>query len=238
MATVEAPIELQPMTGTEKPGPTINIEAQNELAQRASNVIAKIKTITITDDEQYEYAGEVLKTAQLLKKDMLAFTKPHKDYWNKGKAAVMDVEHALVDPLDKVLDTFGRSMGKYQADLEQQRKIEREMVLAQQKAEMDASALEIAQGLEESGDSAGAQAVIEQAAKMQPEVNVESFAPHVRGTAKRTTWLFEIVDPELVPDKYWVINEQMIQAEVNACKENTNIPGVRVTSETKVSARV
>ena len=234
-----AAIELKPMTGNEKkPVLTINIEQREALSTQVIRQTVAVDTLKITCDEDYEIAAELLKDLKRLDKEIAEFFKPVVKAWHEGHKDVKAQENTLRDPLVKILDRLGKVMGKYQADLEQQRKIEREMVLAQQKAEMDASALEIAQGLEESGDSAGAQAVVEQAAKMQPEVNVESFAPHVRGTAKRTTWQFEIVNPDLVPDKYWVINEQMIQAEVNACKENTNIPGVRVTSETKVSARV
>lgn len=241
MTTVEAPIELKPMTGTRPTNiVTIDIAQKNALEVRVDRSKQQAATLTITNDEEYELRAEELKEVARLDKDIEKLFKPQNEFWHEGHKASKAEENALRDPLKKVKDIYRRGLGKYQADLEQQRRIEREMVLAQQKAEMDASALEIAQGLEESGDKQGAEAVIAQAAKMQPEVNVESFAPKVRGTATRTTWKYEVLDENLIPEKYWtrVLNDAMIQNEVEACKELTNIPGIRATSETKVSARV
>src|SRR5690606_37870114 len=147
-------------------------------------------------------------------------------------------EHTLRDPLKAILEKVGLAMGQFQDQCEKQRQIEREMLLAQQKAEMDASAMELAEGLAENGQVEATDAVRAQAAKMQPEVNCESFAPHVTGTAKRVDWKFEIVDASLIPREYLCPDEKKIGAIVKGFKDATNIPGVRVFSQTKVGARV
>lgn len=234
-----AAIELQPMTGAPtKPIVTIDLTQRDALSQQVIRQTVAVDTLTITSDEDYEIGADMLKDVRRLDKEIEEFFKPAVKAAHQAHKDVKADENLLRDPLKKLLDRLGRAMGKYQADLERQRQIEREMLLEQQRKEALASAHELAEGLAEAGDTEAAVAVLEQAEKLQPEVNCESIAPHVRGTAVLTTWKYEIVDADALPRKYLIPNESMIAAEVKACKENTNIPGVRAYAETKVSARV
>ncbi len=58
----------------------------------------------------------------------------------------------------------------------------------------------------------------------------------VAGTRNRTEWHFEVIDPKLVPDQYWMIDERAIRETVKALREKAmpgggyEIPGVRVWS--------
>lgn len=231
-------IELQPMTSARsKPIVTIDIEQRNALAHQTNRIAIQVKALEITSDEEYELAADALKDIAHLDKEIELLYKPANKYWSDGHKESKAGENELRDPLKKFKDIVGRAMGKYQADLERQRQIEREMLLEQQRAAALASAAELAEGLAENGDTEAAVAVLEQAEKIQPEVNCESVAPHVRGTAVLTTWKYEIVNLDELPRKYLIPNDVMIAAEVKACKENTVIPGVKVFSETKVSAR-
>jgi len=239
MATVEAPIELKPMTGNySKQIVTIDLTQRDALSQQVIRQTVQVDALAIGSDEEYENAADILKDVKRLDKEIEEFFKPAVKSAHQLHKDIKADENLLRDPLKKLLDKLGRSMGKYQADLERQRKIEREMLLEQQRKEAQAAAAELAEGLAENGDIEAAVGVLEQADKIQPEVNCESFAPKVRGTAVIETWKFEIVDVDALPRKYLMPNESMIAAEVKACKENTQIPGVRAYSETKVSARV
>lgn len=234
-----AAIELKPMTGNEpKALLTIDIEQRNALSQQVIRKTVDVKALTIGNDEDYEQAADLLKDCKRLDKDIEGFFKPHAKFWHDGHKDVKAQENLLRDPLKKLLDTLGRGMGAYQAECERQRQLEREMLLAQQKAEMDASAMELAEGLAENGQMEAAEGVLAQAAKMQPEVQCDSFAPKVRDTVVTTNWTFEVVDPALVPREYLCVDETKVRGVVKACKGETNIPGIRVFSETKVGARV
>ncbi len=211
--------------------------ATSVLEKRALIAQEEAIAIVVADDNDYESAAIKLRGVKALDKEIAEFFAPHVKRAHQAHKALKDSENALRDPLKKALDHIGRVMGKYQADLEQQRKLEREMLLAEQKRIMDESAMELAEGLAENGQVEAAEAVLEQAAKLQLEVNCESFALHVRGTAVMTSWKYEIVNEAELPRKYLIPNESMIAAEVRTCKDATVIPGVRVFSETKVGAR-
>lgn len=224
---------------------SITIGLSQALAQPVSSLEARANvyqerafSLDVSNDEEYEYAAEFLKEVKSLDKEISAFFAPHVQAAYKAHRQLKDTENALRAPLKKALDIVGRKAGLYQAELERQRRLEREMLLAEQKRAMDEAAMQLAEGLAENGQIEAAEGVLAQAAKLQPEVNCESFAPRVRGTAVLETWKFEIVDANAIPREYLCPDEAKIGAMVRTCKGETNIPGVRAYAETKVSARV
>jgi hypothetical protein len=64
---------------------------------------------------------------------------------------------------------------------------------------------------------------------------VKPVAPPVAGIKYRTVWKAEVMEPELVPDEYWVIDEKKVAAMARVLKDTACIPGVRVYSEEVVS---
>lgn len=65
---------------------------------------------------------------------------------------------------------------------------------------------------------------------------VASMAPKVKGVSTRKVWRFEITDKSLVPEQYKTIDEKKIGGVVKALKEDADIPGVRVYSESVMAA--
>jgi colicin import membrane protein len=58
------------------------------------------------------------------------------------------------------------------------------------------------------------------------DVKVQAAIPTVAGVPSRVNWRYRVVNANLVPDEYWVLNEQKIGADVRRDKEKTNIPGI------------
>ncbi len=56
------------------------------------------------------------------------------------------------------------------------------------------------------------------------------------GVSTRTIWKFRYTNVDLIPRKYWVIDSAALQAEVNANKGNTAIPGIEAYPDTSISA--
>ena len=56
------------------------------------------------------------------------------------------------------------------------------------------------------------------------------------GVSTRTTWKYEIIDPDAVPREYLVIDSAKIQTHVTAHKSQTSIPGVRAYPDTGIAA--
>lgn len=62
-------------------------------------------------------------------------------------------------------------------------------------------------------------------------------APKVKGISTRKKWTYEVVDLAKVPREYLQLNTVAVGGVVRALKGETNIPGIRVTSEDIMSAR-
>lgn len=81
--------------------------------------------------------------------------------------------------------------------------------------------------------AAAQQAALTQAASAQ-EVQraVAVLTPQApTGTAFRTSYRGEVVDPDQVPKDFWVIDQKKIDDAIKAAKGNITIPGVRVHVE-------
>jgi hypothetical protein len=64
-----------------------------------------------------------------------------------------------------------------------------------------------------------------EAIKVQPNLSA------VAGVPSRVNWRFRVVDRLQVPEQYWMLNEQMIGADVRRDKDKTNIPGIEIFCE-------
>ena len=58
------------------------------------------------------------------------------------------------------------------------------------------------------------------------DVKVQAAIPSVAGVPSRVNWRYRIIDESLIPDEYWMLNEQKIGADVRRDKEKTKIPGI------------
>ena len=61
-------------------------------------------------------------------------------------------------------------------------------------------------------------------------------APKVTGGASKTftVYNYELINPELVPAPYWVIDHASLLRDVRAAKDDCQIPGIRVTKTIEV----
>jgi len=91
------------------------------------------------------------------------------------------------------------------------------------------------EALRQRGAEKDAEVEVKVAQVVAPVVIVE--APKVTGVSGRQTWKWRAVDPALIPDKYWILNEQLINAEVRALKSQTRIPGIEAFAEDGLSVR-
>jgi hypothetical protein len=63
------------------------------------------------------------------------------------------------------------------------------------------------------------------------DVTVRPNIPTVSGVPSRVNWRFRITDDRLVPERFWIIDEQAIGAEVRRLKDKTQIEGIEVYCE-------
>ena len=120
----------------------------------------------------------------------------------------------------------------------EQRRIQEEKVAAEKRAEEEQERLhqeKLASEAAEREKTARAE-TLETRADDKMAAPVASAAPKVRGVVTKKVWKFEIVDKTKVPDQYKTIDEKKIRGVVNALKEGTDIPGVRVYWENAMAA--
>jgi len=205
--------------------------------------------LSVETNADYENAAEFLKRCKALEAEIRGVIDPMVDAAHKAHKAATTQRNKLLDPIQEAAKIIGRTMGTYMAKLEQARREEERRLREQRQREEEAKALELAAQLEaqasaarEAGKQVEAEMKTQQAETVintVPDVvvRVKSEAPKVSNTMTRETWRFEVTDAAAVPREFLTVNEQAIGAMVRTMKDKTNIPGVRVWSETSVTAR-
>jgi len=63
------------------------------------------------------------------------------------------------------------------------------------------------------------------------DVIVKPNLSSVAGVPSRVNWRFRITNPDLIPERYWVLDHQALGADVRRDKDKTNIPGIEIFCE-------
>lgn len=190
---------------------------------------------TETKDAALAVGAQVKRMRKALADRRTEITAPMNDLIKQ----IIAFEKALDAPLARAEDHIRAQAVAYaNAIAEEQRKervriqMEKDRIEAERQAQLKAAAA-FNDNLE---DQLADQAKVEEHAKA---LRIDNYAKErevkaqgVKGT--REEWTFEILDPALVPDKYFIIDEALIRNAVRIQKIR-EIPGVRIYSETKVS---
>lgn len=155
----------------------------------------------------------------------------------------------IEEPLIIASNWLNVQMTAYKQDQDRLRREEEEKLrLAATQIEMERRKAEEARRMEEAAalEQVGAK---EEAEQIMAEIIQETEAPIIvappppvtpkvetRGMAMQTTWTFEIVNEGLIPRQYLTPDMVKIGGIVRALKENTNIPGIKIVSQTKMKA--
>jgi hypothetical protein len=201
------------------------------LTTQITRTVEHVMLVKVVDDATYAQAGEDLVASKLLEQrihehyddDCAAAHKLHKSLTSKRTIAL-----AAVSNIRAYLT--GQRTG-YQEMRERERREAERVAQAALKAEEDARALADAALLEQQGQPELAASVIEAALEAPPTpVVIPSSLPKTDGVAPTERWAFEVVDPQLVPREYLMVDEKRVGAIVRAMKGETRIHGIRVFS--------
>ncbi len=100
--------------------------------QKVSQFLTEAQAIEITDDDDYQYAGELLAQEKTVYKFVEKTYKKTKDALNVAKAELMNIIRAHTDPLAKAEGILKHKRGVWRTEqerirLKEQRKIEAEL---------------------------------------------------------------------------------------------------------------
>lgn len=143
------------------------------------------------------------------------------DIKNLYKAIEEDRKKAI-EPSRKIVNMVNDVAKKYQAALEIAEQLLK-VKLAGYQLTQQVKAEEAQKQVKELSESLGLDIEI-----VAPSAS-KTLSSEKASTSTREKLTFEILDPELVPDEYWVIDEKLIQSHIAMGKKD--IPGVKIVTE-------
>jgi hypothetical protein len=208
--------------------------AENEIEvyeAQATDVLAQANALEVVDQDSYNVAGAYVKSIKPLEKGILAWFKPLKQKAKAVHQEVCDKESEALKPVRAAIKLFNSKMIKYRTDIEREQR-EREEALRRESIRLqEEEKLRKAEELAEQGKQAEAEKVLEQEI-IEPVFKTPEI-PKPKGISYRDNWKWEVIDPDKLPEKYWmrIVNGDMIAGEVKANKDKTQIPGVKVYND-------
>mgnify|MGYP001295961797 CR=1 FL=1 len=206
------------------------------MSEKSISINELSTNISITTPESYEAAAHFLKGVKELMVKIKDTFGPLKKKASEAHKLVVKEESDQLAPLQSVEAQCKGKMSAYLMEEEEKRKALQARLEAEAKRYQEEMRLREAVSLETSGDSEGAMAVLD-APDHTPPPLVVSNVPKVLGVSEREVWGFEVFDADLLPRTYLIVNVVAIRGVVLSLKGQTNIPGVRVFSEKKMTVR-
>jgi len=213
----------------------ISLEKLNQEAQAFPD---KASRIIVHDNKTLNIANDFLKAIKVMRKKIgEAFDPIIKKAHEAHKQAVVKKKE-FEQPLIKAEGEIKIRIGSYMDEQERLRKEAERKAQEEEEKRLAAAKvmMEEAEHLEEKGQGREAQEL--RARIPEQKIAVVPEAPKLEGTHITRNLKWEVTDLRKVPVEFLMIDRAKVTAYVNAHKERTNIPGIRVYTETSVAARI
>lgn len=209
--------------------------AAQEAKQNEDNkaLQARAASIVIENDQQYQEAAEIGKEIKRRAKMVADLFQPIKEAANKAHKAACAREKEMLLPLQNAERAIKASMSAYTMQQERKRR-EAEEAARREREEQARKMLEEAVAMEEKGQAAAADAILEDAQIMaETPVAVAAPAPVTKGVTTKKVWDIQITDPGAVPITVAgvvirPIDTATIKKLANTSKGQIQIPGVKI----------
>jgi hypothetical protein len=208
-----------------------------DLQLSSSDMVAHAEMLVVRDDSTFASGGEMLLDIKRIGKTVEARFKEPVDLAFKAHRSLTALRDSVLAPFQQAEKIIKRKIGDYQYEIERKRQEEATRLRRQAEAQAEADRIAKAQAQMDAGDLKGCEKTLE--APIAPVVvKVETpEPPKVAGLSFREEWKYEVIDPNLVPREYLMIDESKLRKVVKALgKAAANIPGIRVYPEKVVSA--
>lgn len=244
---VEAEHRVADETGPQG-APEIENQEVEQVAQKASLLVRSAVTLKVTDTTTQHQASQVLLAIAALRKEVADTFKPMKDAAFKAHRTICEQKKKYDQPLADAERAVKAQIGNFVAEQqrlareseEAARKAEQERAEREAREESERRAIADAEALQAMGDTAGAEAVLENPAPMPVRyVAPAPIAPQVAqvaGVSTREDWDFRIVDELAIPREYLLVNESAIRALGKTTKGKAKIAGVEFYPKQVVAA--
>jgi len=213
-----------------------------EKAREAESLLRQVTSLTITDNQQYQTAGDFLKKVKSRYKDI---EDDRKTITAPMNAALKAINNYFKTPQTVLLQAesfLKKALVSYHT--EQERKAQQEQArlneLARRDAEKKAIQLEAqAQKALKKGQTEKAEDLMTVKDTIVPvAVVAPSAPPKTSGQSFKTVWKWVVTDAALIPRSYMVLDEKQLNAIAKAgIKGAMAIPGVEFKEDTVMSVR-
>ena len=206
-------------------------KSKNQLTLRkdVDTILAEMEGVDITTNEQFEETGAFVQGIKSKQKEVKDhYEDKRAQTYEKYKAVTTEIS-SYIDPLTKAERIVKKKLGDYRTEVERKRRVEEAEKLAI--AETEAEERQLVEA-EELGDDS----ILDEPLIVAPPV-LETEVPKMKGISFTTVWKFALENINDLPRQYMILDVKKIQGVVDALKEATIIPGIRVFSEQQVGAR-
>jgi len=216
----------------------MSTEALTIFRQTIVVLTEEIKALEIVDEATKSRANFLLVKDKQAQAQVCEVFDPIIASADKAHKQALDKKKEFFQPLKSIEDLLKRKLSAY--ILAQERKRQEAEEKARREAEEARKANEElirkAAEMEKAGEEVDVEQLFSQV-KEVPEPLAETKKPYLSGASVRTEWNYRIVDIELIPREYWILDEQKLRRTVRVMKELTNIPGIEAFELKLIAAK-
>jgi hypothetical protein len=230
--------------------PTAQTEQLEAHKQEALAFAQKYQQVKVTDASDYEYASEALRQIVAKRKWWQGLVSPVKEAMHKAHAAVCAMEKTVDDPLARIELALKNAIKGYLAEEERKRRAEEDRLrklalLAAEsdlKKEADEAKLEMAIELEQSGNSAAAEAVLNTPSPTLPvyvpPIVLPSTVQKQNGISRKSNWKWRLIDESAVPREFLMVDEQKLNRFAKAMQDKARVAGIEFYDDGTIAVKV
>jgi len=219
-------------------------ENLKEIEKERKSLIDEAESMQITDEDTYDHAlwfrQEALKA---LSEKIHAVFDPVCEAAHQAHKRATTARKQQLAPIEAAYGIVNRKINDWKAEQDRQRREREEKLRAERMKQIEEMRrreedikLEQAQAAEAAGNEKEAEEILS-----MPSMVPDSVGPvQVRDATKREGiqyreyWNYEVINPDVVPNEYKIVDHKKLGAVVRATKGNVSIPGVRIWSEKRV----
>jgi hypothetical protein len=215
---------------------TLEITPQAQAMAKSAEIMVKdYQGLVVTNNDQNKEAGaarvKIMAKVKELNETRKSMTGPLDD----AKSRIMDFFRTPIERLEAARKNIDQAMNRFMIDEEAKR--QQEQLKAEEAARKEAEKLqERAAKAAAAGKTDKAEALAQQAEEKKAVTPiVESKVDKVAGMTQKIIWKYRIINADIIPRSYWMIDETKIGATVRSTKGTLLIPGIEIYPEKVMS---
>jgi hypothetical protein len=209
-----------------------------KLNQEVRGYPKQASDIIIHDEKTLKAGNDFLLAIKAMRKKIAETFNPIIDKAHKAHKEAVAKKKEIEEPLIRAENEVKLRIASYVKKIEEERReAERKAAEEEQKRlEAQIHAEELARELEERGHDREAKEVRDRVPEFKAPVLPKT--PTLNNVQVKWFYKWEVEDINKVPRQFLIVDRAKVTAYVNAHKEQTNIPGIRVFKESSVAARI